>query len=297
MQTLADLSRAQAELIARAARFTVGVDARRQYSVSGVAFDERHVLTLDHAVERDEDMHLILPDGSTVGARVRGRDSRSNLVLLSSDAALPAAAALAASPPRIGDIVLALGRPSGAVEAVSGIVSAAGGPLRFRGGGSVESYLETDALRVQGFSGGPVVDTAGAVLGITMNSARETRSFAIGAAHAWKVAAALREGGSIRRGYLGIRSQPVRLGEAVQGELGREQTSGLLVVGTEEGGPAESAGFLVGDIVVGFASRAAREHEDLVDALGPEVVGKTVAVEIVRGGKVVRVDVKPSAAP
>src|SRR4030042_1642121 len=131
MQSLLDLSRAQAETIARAASFTVGVDARRQYSVSGVAFDERHVLTLDHTVEREEDLHLILPDGERVGAKVRGRDPRSNLVLLVSDMRLPAAGSLAASPPRIGEVAFVLGRPSGSVEAVMGMVSAAGGPLRF----------------------------------------------------------------------------------------------------------------------------------------------------------------------
>lgn len=295
MMNLPEISRAQAEAVSRAASFTVRVDARRNYAVSGIAFDERHVLTLDHTVERDEEVRITLPDGATSTASVRGRDPRSNLALLSLEAALPVAARLAVEPARLGHLVFVVGRPDDEAEAVMGMVSAVGGPLRLHGGAQVEAFLATDALRVPGFSGGPVVDASGDLLGITMNSVREARSFAIGAAHAWRIAGLLREGGSIRRGYLGIRSQPAPLPDAVRAELGREQLTGLLVVGVESGGAAEAAGLLVGDLVVGFQGKPIRGHEDLVEALGPEVVDRQVGLEIVRGGRLQRVEVRPRA--
>jgi S1-C subfamily serine protease len=297
VNALIDISRASVEAIAHAATYTVRVDGRRQYAVSGIAYGERHVLAVDHTVERDEDIKVTLPDLSVVTARVRGRDPRSNLVLLETGSALPASGRPATEAAKVGSLVFSVGRPDDVVEAVMGMVSAVGGQIRFRGGGSVEAFLATDTLRVPGFSGGPVVDVDGAVLGITMNSLREARSFAIGAPYAWKIAELLREGGTIRRGYLGMRSQPTTLSEAARGEIGRDQTTGLLVVGVESGAPAEAGGLLVGDIVVGFNGKPAREHEDLVDALGPEVVGKPVAVEVVRAGKLVRVEVKPGTAP
>jgi serine protease DegQ len=297
MNTLLEISRAAADAVARGASFTVRVDARSHYAVSGVAFDARHVLALDHTVERDEDIRIMLPDRSVCAATVRGRDPRSNLVLLATAAELPVSAAPGADSPRLGSLVFVLGRPDDQAEAVSGIVSAVGGPIRLPGGVIAASYVATDALRVPGFSGGPVIDAGGALVGITMNSVREARSFAIGASAAWKIAALLREGGTIRRGYLGIRSQPAPVGEAARRELGREQAVGLLVVGVESGGAADAAGILIGDIVVGFAGNAIQEHEDLVEALGPEVVGSAVAVELVRGGRVVRAEVRPRATP
>lgn len=297
MKTLLETSREAAEAVARGASFTVRVDARSHYAVSGIAFDGRHVLALDHTVERDDEIRVMLPDQSVSRATVRGRDPRSNLVLLATEAELPAHATPSAVVPRIGELVFTLGRPDDQAEVVSGMVSAVGGPFRLPGGVIVEFFVATDALRVPGFSGGPVVDVEGNVVGLTMNSVREARSFAIGASGAWRIAALLLESGTIRRGYLGIRSQPAAVGEASRRELGREQTSGLLVVGVESGGAADAAGVLVGDTLVGFAGKPIREHEDLVEALGPEVVGGTVTVELLRGGRVVRTEVRPKATP
>lgn len=296
MNKTQEFSRDSADMLQKVAAFTVRVDARRSYPVSGIVFDATHVLTLDHTVERDDDIRIMLPDQKVVGARVRGRDPRSNLVLLAVEATLGATGGPASAPARLGSLTWSVGRPDDQAEAVLGMVSAVGGPIRFHGGGSVESYLATDALRVPGFSGGPVVDPDGTVLGITMNSLREARSFAIGSAPAWKIAALLRDGGTIRRGYLGLRSQPTALDAAARGEIGREQESGLLVVGVETGAAGAEAGVLVGDIVVGFNGSPVRAHEDLVDLLGPDVVGKTAPLELVRGGKVMRVPIKPGAA-
>jgi S1-C subfamily serine protease len=297
MNSLVDQSRAQADAVARAATFTLRVDARAQYAVSGIAFDERHVLTLDHTVEREDGIRVTLPDGSTAAAKVKGRDPRSNLALLAVEAALPAWGRLASEPARLGSLVFAVGRPDDQAEAAMGMVSALGGRLRLHGGAVVEEYLATDALRVPGFSGGPVVDVAGDVVGITMNAVREARSFAVGASPAWRIAGLLRESGSIRRGYLGVRSQPTPLGDAAQLVLGRAQLTGLLVVGVEGGGPAEAAGLLVGDTLVGFRGRAVAEPGDLVEALGPEVVGAEVDLEILRGGALRHLTLRPRGIP
>jgi S1-C subfamily serine protease len=182
--------------------------------------------------------------------------------------------------------VLALGRPTGdGIQASLGIVSAIGGPVRTGGGGLLDRYLRTDATPYPGFSGGPLVDTAGRVIGVNTSGLARGASLAIPVSLAWQVAANLAQYGSVKRGYLGVRSQPVAIPAAQQKTLSREQTSGLLLVGVEDGSPAEAGGLLVGDILVGLASQAVSDPDELLARLTGAVVGQPAPVEILRGGQ------------
>ena len=101
---------------------------------------------------------------------------------------------------------------------------------------------------------------------------------------AWQIAETLAQHGSVKRGYLGVRTQPVEISEASRSALKREQTHGLLVMWLEEGGPAEKGGLLVGDILVAISGQAVGDPDDLFSALGGDTVGKAIAVEVLRGG-------------
>jgi S1-C subfamily serine protease len=283
LTTLSDVMVAAVE---KAGEATVMVNARRRMPASGVAYAADLILTADHVVEREDDIHIGLPDGSLVSATVAGRDPDSDLVLLRLERPQIAQAEVAPQLARVGQLALALGRPSlEGIQASLGIVSAIGGPLRLGRGGLLEQYLRTDAIPYPGFSGGPLVDAAGNVIGINTSGLARGASLTIPAGLAWQLAAALAQDGRIRRGFLGVRSQPVEISAIQQEALGRQQATGLLLVGVEKSSPAEAGGLLVGDIIVGIAGQAVTNPDDLAASLVGAVVGKLTPVEVLRGGK------------
>jgi S1-C subfamily serine protease len=142
-----------------------------------------------------------------------------------------------------------------------------------------------------GFSGGPLVNAEGEVLGINTSGLSHDSLLAIPAGIAWKIAADLAEHGSVKRGYLGVRSQLVEIPAAARSALGREQETGLLLAGIEDDSPAAAADLMVGDILVGVAGRPVSDHDELFIALGGDTVGKPVPVEILRGGRLETVSV------
>jgi serine protease DegQ len=285
-KTLAALSDGLAAAVEKAAASTVMVAARRRIPASGILYSASMVLTADHVIEREDDISVTLPDGRQLWAGLAGRDPGSDLALLKLEGEGGSVAETAPGEARVGQLVLALGRPSaGGIQASLGIVSAVGGPLRTGRGGLVERYLTTDAIPYPGFSGGPLVDASGRVLGINTSGLMRGASLAIPAVHAWANAAILAEHGHIRRGYLGLRTQPVELPSDGQELLGRQQASGLLIVGLEQGSPAEQAGLIVGDILTGLAGSPVSDHDELLSRLAGAQVGEPAQIEILRGGK------------
>lgn len=286
------LSDAMVAAVEKAGAATLMVNARRRMPASGVAYAPDLILTADHILERDEDIRVGLPDGSQVPATLAGRDPGSDLALLRLESALAAQAEPVPQPARVGQLVLALGRPSPqGIQASLGVISAIDGPLRTGQGGLLEQYLRTDAIPYPGFSGGPLVDAAGRVAGINTSGLARGVSLAIPAGLAWSLAEILVQHGHIKRGFLGVRSQPVAIPAAQQQALGREQASGLLLVGVETESPAEAGGLLIGDIIVAIAGNRVTDPDELAASLTGSVVGKPTPVEVVRGGKPVTITV------
>jgi S1-C subfamily serine protease len=278
---LVELSNALADAANQAGESTVLVNARRRIPASGVAFSKDLILTANHVVERDDDINIALPDGTEIPATVAGRDRGSDLALLKLESAAATPAEMKKSPARIGQIVLALGRPSAdGIQASLGTVSAITGPLRTRHGGAIERFIRTDSIPYPGFSGGPLVAPDGTVLGINTSGLTRGSAITIPADIASKTAETLAEHGHIRRGYLGIRSQLVELPSGEE-----EQITGLLVVGVEKGSPAAKGGLLVGDILVGVSGTAVSHHDELFALLTGEVVGKSTPIDVIRGGQ------------
>jgi serine protease DegQ len=283
---LAALSDAMAEAVARAGAATVLVNARRRIPASGIAYAQDLILTADHVVEREDDLRVVLPDGSEVRARLAGRDPGNDVALLRLESSTAAVGEPAPQEGRVGQLVLALGRPSPAgIQASLGVISAAGGPVRTGRGGLLEHYLRTDAIPYPGFSGGPLIDTSGRILGLNTSGLARGASLVIPVNLAWQIAATLSQHGSVRRGYLGVRSQPASITPAQQKALGRDQHSGLLLVGVEEDSPAERGGLIVGDILVAISGQPVSDPDELLPRLSGDVVGKPVPVEVLRGGQ------------
>src|ERR671916_628317 len=186
---------------------------------------------------------------------------------------------------RIGQLALAVGSPGRGEgpRASLGVVSSVGGPMRSWRGPRLERYIQTDATPYPGFSGGPLIEARGKVLGIMTTGLARGSALAIPAELAWRVAKTLEERGSVKRGYLGILSQPVRLPDGQR--LGLTQRGGLLVVGVEDGSPAGRGGLIIGDIVATLDGQLVEDTEDLLVLLTGDRVGREVTVKVVRGGE------------
>jgi S1-C subfamily serine protease len=282
---LVELSNSMATATEKAAASTLLVNGRRRMPASGIAFAPDLVLTADHVVEQEDGITVLLPNGTQAFAKLAGRDPGSDLAVLRLDGKEHVTPAEPGMQARVGQLVLALGRPTDAgIEASLGVVSAMGGPLRTPHG-SIDKYIRTDATPYPGFSGGPLVDAEGQVVGVNTSGFGRGVVLTIPADYAWKVAGQLAKAGSVKRGYLGVRSEAVELTEAAQKDLNRKQASGLLLVSVERKSPAEAGKLIVGDILVGIDGQPVPDHDTLFAHLAGEVVGKTVPMEVLRGGK------------
>ena len=284
-QLLSELSDSLAASVEAGSQHVVRVDGRRGVPASGIVWSrEGLVVTAHHVVERDDSINVGLPDGRNVPGTLVGRDPTTDLAVLSTQAG-------GLIPPtwgesddvRVGHLVLALGRPGESVRSTLGIVSALGGSWHSPAGGRMDRYIQTDVVMYLGFSGGPLVDTEGKVLGLNTSAVLRGVSITVPTNTLRRVVEALLDHGRIRRGYLGIGSQPVRLPENLAGQLGQE--TGLLLVSVVQGSPAEQHGLMLGDIIVSFDQRPIRHISDLQAMLADDRIGSSAPVNIVRGGQ------------
>jgi S1-C subfamily serine protease len=287
MSDLTTVSNQLADAVQAAGAWTVRVQARRGPPASGIALAADLVLTADHVVDpaREDSIKIGLPDGSEVGGSVVGRDPATDLAILriASGSLTPAKAA--AAEPRTGSLALVVGRPGAEPSASLAFITGLAGPARTRRGGMLERFIQVDAVLYPGFSGGPLVDADGAVLGmITSGLGFGGPAVAIPWSLASQLAETIGKHGKVPRGYLGVGSQPVTLSPQAK-ELTGGQERGLLVVQVAEGGPAAAAGFLQGDILVKLDGTAVTNADDLQGLLGPNRVGTSVSASVLRGGE------------
>ncbi len=285
-EVLNEFSRALADAVEAGGRYTVRVEARRRLPASGVIWSPDGVIvTAHHVVEWDNNITVGLPDGRSVAARLVGRDPATDLAVLRADASGLEAAPLADDEGlRVGHLVLSLGRPGRTVQATLGIVSALGQAWRTMGGGQIDRYLQTDTAMYPGFSGGPLVDAAGRVLGINSSALLRGISLTVPVATVRRLVETLLAHGHVPRGHLGVKVQPVRLPSAVATRIGQE--TGVLLLSVEAGSPAERAGLLLGDTIVALDEQPVRDIDDLMALLSGDRVGSAVPVRVLRGGEV-----------
>jgi S1-C subfamily serine protease len=279
--SLTALSQQLRDVTAHAAARVVAVHARPRVTSSGILWSPGHVITADHTVAREKEIHLTLPDGSQVEGQLKGRDAATNLALITfndSTARSPWVAAV----PEAGGLLLAVGRdPMAGARAAFGILSTAGGSWRTWRGGQMERLLRLDLLLHPSVSGGAVVDAEGRLLGLATDGLSRTSPMAIPVAAIERIVPQLAEAGRVARPYLGVGLQPVA---SAQGR-------GLILLSVEPGGAADHAGLLVGDVVLEAAGRATAESEELQVELESRRPGDTLALRIVRGGEIIQVSV------
>jgi S1-C subfamily serine protease len=291
--SLANLSDQLADAAAAAARAVVSVHARPRLPSTGVHWRDGIVVTTEATVKRDHDIGVTLPDGRRVSATLVGRDPGTDLAALRIDAGLaPVATQGDAAKLRPGHLVLALGRLGDqGIRAAFGAVSAVGGRWRSWKGGEIDQWIQSDLTLYPGMGGGPLVDVGGIVLGL--NSGGLSRPFAttIPAITIDRVLSHLADRGFVPRGWLGAAMQPVKLNESLRQRLGLGHSGGLVLLSVEPDGPAAVAGLLVGDVLLAIDGHAVDHPEAVLERLAGDVVGKTLALDLVRGGARTRADV------
>jgi S1-C subfamily serine protease len=288
MATLKDLSKDIEELVEKASKSVVRVDARRGRAGTGIIWDSGLVLTANHVVEQEDEIEVVLDDKSFKATLV-GRDPATDLALLKVDGlSAPAMPRGKVEDLKPGQIVLAIGRP-GSLKATFGTISAVSSSWRGWRGSEIEHLIQTNAPLYPGFSGGPLVDVEGRAVG--MNSwvfgRGDGRAVAMDVAE--RVVASLRSDGRIKRPYLGIGTQQVPLPDAVKAKVG--QDSGLLVVAVEPQSPADKAGLMQGDTLVALDGTVTKSLEDLYAGLRKITVGASQTVKVVRAGELKEIKV------
>lgn len=281
INSMRELGEALARAIDKAAPSVVGVIAPRR--ASGTAWSDELVLTAAHAA-RSDDARVRLHDGSERRATVVGRDLATDVAVLRVEGGGLAPIAFAdAARLRVGHLALALGRPGRAVRASARMVGVIAHDVPTRAGGRLPLWIETDRGLPGGFAGGPLIDADGGAIGVGTDRLVRGADLAIPHGELARIVAEIEAHGQVRRGWLGVAAQPVRLPQAIADRLG--QKSGALVVGVEEGGPAERAGIVLGDVIHAIDGAAVRGVEDLMTALRARI-DAALTIGLVRAGQI-----------
>jgi S1-C subfamily serine protease len=295
-----DPSSAFADAVERAASSVVAIHARRRIPSSGIVWRDGVIVSANHTVNRDDDITITLPSGESAAAAasVVGRDAASDLVVLRLKSDAPPAHRADPKSLRVGALVLAVGRPGSHATASLGIVRAITEGWRGWNGTKLDRAARLDLAVYDGFSGGALVDSSGALLGVNNSALARGSATALPVPVVDRIVDELLSHGHVPRPFLGIAVQPVTLLPSQAEPSGeREARTVLLVSAVGEGSPAERAGVIVGDVLLSAAGRTLRRPTDLLDALAEstrDASGKDVPLVLLRGGKSVTIAVTPA---
>ncbi len=283
LDTFHALDQALAAAVATAAPFTVHV-SRNRSGGTGIAWAPDLVIGASfHTPDRTRIGVLVDDDLEFRDAEVIGRDPGTDVALLRvpSKDLTPATLRDDVSTLAVGNLALALGRPGRTVRASLRSIGVFGPSFRTPHGGTLDRYIESDRQIPRGFAGGPLIDADGAVIGMNTRTLLRATDLAVPVATLRRVVDELLQHGSIRRGYLGVGAYPAHLTGALAQLAGRDR--GALVASLEEGGPAETAGVIVGDILIELDGVAITGPEGLRATL-LDRAGQSVDVSVLRGG-------------
>jgi len=283
---LIELSNALAQATDQAAANAVAVHTETRGSSSGVVWRPGVVVTAEHALRSDEEIHLTLPDGRVVPATLAGRDSSTDLAVLKCAEAANAIRELGdVTSLKPGNFTLVVGRTraSGPIAGLA-VVSLIAAQRNSWAGASLAPYVRLDIGLQPTAVGGVVIDAHGHTMGIATPRFTRFGAIAIPAPTVNRVIDILLEKGRIPRGYLGVGLQPVRLPDALRQSLQRTEKGAAIVIEVEPNGPASKAGILIGDILVSLAGRVVTGVQDVHSQLQEEVIAKPLALKFIRGG-------------
>ena len=283
---LTEVSAALEGVVAQLAPSLVSVASHRLLA-SGFVWRAGLVVTSNEGLAEDGEVRVTLPGGEAVAARVAGRDPTSAVALLRVERPDLRSVALAADIPAAGALVVAAGAEAGAPTAALGLLSVKRGPWQSMRGGDIDARIELDMRLRRTAEGGLAANAAGQAFGMLVFGPRR-RVLVIPTLTINRVAASLETHGRIPRGYLGLALQPV----TVEGG-----SSGIMVMSVDPKGPGAAADIHQGDVLVSWEGKPVGRLQPLLRSLGPDSVGKPLAIELRRGGQLLHKNVQIGERP
>jgi S1-C subfamily serine protease len=271
---LQEFSTALEGMVADLAPSLVAVVSHRMQA-SGFVWRSGLIVTSDEGLAEEGDVHVVLPGGESIAAQPVGRDPSTAIALLKVGRTDLRPVALAAVVPAAGALALAVGAEAGAPTAAVGVVAASRGPWQSMRGGEIDARIELGTRLRATAEGGLAVNAAGQAFGMIVFGPRR-RVLVIPSATIGRVAAKLETHGRIPRGYLGLGLQPVTI------EGGG---TGVMVMNVDPKGPGAAANIHQGDVLVSWDGKPVGKLRALLRSLGPDSVGKLLAIELRRGGQ------------
>lgn len=294
---LMNLSNGLTGIVERAAASIVAVHARRGIGSSGIAWRDNLILTSSEGVRVEEGIKLLLPDGRVTPARLRGRDSGTDLAVLETDASglrpLEFAGDATLKP---GQLVLAVGRTTNTGPIASfGIISGVSGEWKTWRGGKIDPFVRLDISAYPTLSGGAALDEGGKLIGLVSTGLSRSSVLTVTGSTIDRIAGRLSQEGYVSRGFLGVALQPVALPREMKEKL--KQDTGIMLLGIEPEGPAAIAGLILGDVLVNANGQPLAQPDALAEFLEQTQAGQTVKFQVLRAGVMQDLEVRIGERP
>jgi S1-C subfamily serine protease len=293
---LSSLSQAIESQVAAAQGLAVRNASHRH--VSAMLWQPDVVVTSEQVIGERGEYEIVTASGATTTARIVGRDTGTNLLVLRTAIPLPvgrASARLPITTARVGSLVLSLGADvNGAPTARLGLINSVGPQWYSRAGGRIEQRITLDIGLGRTEEGGPVLDADGALLGMSTLGPPGV-VLVIPVATLERVVPQLMSGGQVARGWLGLGLQPVAIPEPLREAAG--QTTGMMVMSIAAEGPGAAAGVTAGDILLTIDGTSMRSLRRLMAQLDDVSVGRTATLRLIRGGEVLTLSLQIAARP
>ena len=295
--TLEEFSNQLANAVQQAGQSVISILEGGRAGVSGTVWREGVGVAVDHTIQGLDEVTIILPSGKETKAAVAGRDPGTDIAILKLPIDIQAAALADDANARAGEIVLSVGRRGTEGVAVAyGLISAIGGAWRTSSGGRIDRWLRLDLSPFPGFSGGPIINASCEVLGIA-NSGPGRSAAVVPTTSVNRVVDQLLKHGHTVRGYIGVGVQPVAFPEDAWQKLGITGGRGLLIIAMAPGSSAMEAGLMLGDVIVAIEGKSLQTGASLQSILDAENVGKSVNLDLVRGGQLLKIAVTVRERP
>jgi S1-C subfamily serine protease len=276
---VADLARSAAPALA-------SLDVHPRHSVSAFHWRDGLYVTAEEVLDSGDDLEIVLHGGAVAKAELVGRDPSTGIALVRPEGAQASAVFAAAADVRAGSLTVIVGQGGASPLVAFGTVNEAGSSWRSMRGSLIDRRIGLSAPLDGRFEGAAALDAAGALIGLVLFGPRR-RPLVIPAETIERAAAALKEKGHVARGYLGAGLHPVH----------HASIRGAMVMSLDDDGPARTAGLHLGDIITGWDSEAIHGPRDLLRRLGPDSVGSTVSLAILRGGEKREISVTIGSRP
>ena len=285
--SIATFSDQLADVVERTGASVVALHARRAYPSSGLLWQRGVLVTAAHTIRRETDITAVLSDGSATSATLAGVDRGTDVAVLRLEGAQGEPARLnEKAKVRPGNYVIAVARGAdGALAASSGIIARTGGEWRTWRGGRMDRLIQLDGGLWPGFSGAPIADVGGQIIGIGTSALARGRAVVIPASVLHRVVERLLAHGRVTHAYLGVGTQSVEIPAPLRDRLKLDSTQGLIVLSIASGGPAEAAGVTLGDVLIALDATPVADSESLMSVLAGQSVGSRVQLQLIRGGE------------